>query len=106
MKHATLFGAIALPVLVITLSAQAHEPSQHADADKEPDCAKMKEMDHSKMDKNDPVMQAMMKKCMKKMHKNEPKPGKHHNMHHEHKAHDNASDNNGADVTQQHDHRQ
>jgi hypothetical protein len=28
----------------------------------------MEKMDHSKMDMNDPVAQAMMKKCMNKMH--------------------------------------
>jgi len=31
-------------------------------------CEMMKTMDHSKMDMNDPVAQAMMKKCMNKMH--------------------------------------
>ena len=36
--------------------------------EEKPDCSAMKDMDHSKMDMNDPVMQAMMKKCMKDMH--------------------------------------
>jgi hypothetical protein len=36
------------------------------DAEK-PDCAAMKNMDHSKMDMSDPMMQAMMKQCMSEM---------------------------------------
>lgn len=49
-------------------AALAHDPAEHAkEAAAEnaaPDCAKMKDMDMSKMDMNDPVVQAMHKKCM------------------------------------------
>ena len=45
----------------------AHDPAEHANVaaakNAAPDCAAMKEMDHSKMDANDPVMKAMMAKC-------------------------------------------
>ncbi|MGC1508722.1 hypothetical protein, partial [Ketobacter sp.] len=60
------------PILLITLfttvtSAQAHDPKEHMKDAEKPDCSAMKDMDHSKMDMDDPVMQAMMKKCMKDM---------------------------------------
>ena len=46
--------------------AQAHDPAEHAkeaaEAKKGPDCSMM---DHSKMDMNDPVAQALMAKCGK-----------------------------------------
>ena len=45
-------------------SAQAHDPSMHNKKAEKPKCEAMKNMDHSKMDMNDPVMMAMMKKCM------------------------------------------
>jgi uncharacterized protein involved in copper resistance len=47
--------------------AGAHDPAEHAKEaaarNAAPDCAAMNDMDHSKMDMNDPVMQAMMAKC-------------------------------------------
>lgn len=57
--------------VVLAFSVQvalAHDPAEHAkdaaSANAAPDCAKMKDMDLSKMDMNDPVVQAMQKKCM------------------------------------------
>lgn len=43
----------------------AHNESQHPVSDEKPNCGAIQNMDHSKMSKNDPVMMAMMKKCMK-----------------------------------------
>ncbi|MFA7556026.1 MAG: hypothetical protein WCY88_17410 [Spongiibacteraceae bacterium] len=68
MKTKTLTFAMALSTLAFTLSAQAHDPKEHMKDAKAPECAAMKDMDHSKMDMDDPVMQAMMKQCMKDMH--------------------------------------
>lgn len=56
-------------IIVITLNmtmvVQAHEQTKHTTTDNEkPNCDAMKSMDHSKMDMKDPVVQAMMKKCM------------------------------------------
>lgn len=48
--------------------AHAHDPSQHKEKSEKPDCAAFEKMDHSKMDPNDPVMQAMMKKCQDTTH--------------------------------------
>lgn len=54
--------------LLLSLQAQAHDPSMHKEEAEKADCAAMKNMDHSETDANDPVMQAIMKKCMEQMH--------------------------------------
>jgi len=66
MNHSTRF----LSILALSLSipvTYAHDAKEHAKeaaaAKAGPDCAAMKDMDHSKMDPNDPVMKAMMAKC-------------------------------------------
>jgi len=66
MNHSTRF----LSILALSVSmplAYAHDPKEHAKeaaaAKAAPDCAAMKDMDHSKMDPKDPVMKAMMAKC-------------------------------------------
>lgn len=69
MKRQSLAYFFALPTLMLALSVQAHEPKEHMN--EAPDCAAMKDMDHSSMSMDDPVMQAMMQKCMKAMHQNE-----------------------------------
>jgi|TARA_R110002074_G_scaffold142621_5_gene289273 hypothetical protein len=43
---------------------QAHDPSEHKAKKEKPKCEAMKNMDPSKMGMKDPVMMAMMKKCM------------------------------------------
>lgn len=63
---------IAFAALGVAFSVQAHDPKEHMKDAENPNCAAMKNMDHSKMDMKDPVMQAMMKQCMKDMHHNEP----------------------------------
>lgn len=68
MKRKPLSWLLAVPALALTLSVQAHEPEEHMKDAEQPDCMAMKDMDHSTMDMNDPVMQAMMKKCMGAMH--------------------------------------
>ena len=64
MRSKFLTLSIAISTLAFTLSAQAHDPKEHMNNAEKPDCAAMENMDHSKMDMNDPVMQAMMKQCM------------------------------------------
>lgn len=68
MKIKIFTFAITLSTLALTLSAQAHDPKEHMKDAEAPKCAVMKDMDHSKMDLEDPIMQAMMKQCMKEMH--------------------------------------
>ena len=67
MKIKSLSFAITFSALIYGLSAQAHEPKEHMQDAKKPDCAAMDNMDQSKMDMDDPVMQAMMKQCMNGM---------------------------------------
>lgn len=68
MKLNLLSPFLVLAALGVAFSAQAHDPKEHMKDAETPNCTAMKDMDHSKMDMNDPVMQAMMKKCMKDMH--------------------------------------
>lgn len=59
--------ALAAALVAFAPGAFAHDPAEHAKESAEakagPNCEAMKTMDHSKMDPNDPVMKAMMKKC-------------------------------------------
>lgn len=71
MKRRTLSYFVALPALLIALSAQAYDPEENRKEAQAPNCAAMKDMDHSKMNMKDPVMQAMMQECMKAMHGDE-----------------------------------
>ncbi|MBL4796525.1 MAG: hypothetical protein JKY50_03830 [Oleispira sp.] len=56
-----------LPMMLLVTSAHAHDPEEHAEASEGANCKTMKSMDHSKMNMDDAVAQAMMKKCMNKM---------------------------------------
>ena len=66
MKRKILYwqATLVVPALVLAFSVQAHEPEKHMKEAEKPECAAMKTMDPSKMDRDDPVMQAMMQKCM------------------------------------------
>lgn len=66
MKKSLLSCAITISGLLLIAPAFAHDPAEHAKTAEAPDCAAMKNMDHAKMDMNDPVMQAMMRKCSTK----------------------------------------
>lgn len=73
MKIQHFAKIIGFAALGIAFSAQAHDPKEHMKDAEDPNCAAMKNMDHSKMDMNDPVQQAMMKQCAEDMHHNESK---------------------------------
>jgi hypothetical protein len=58
----TLAGAT---FILMASTVSAHSPEMHKKANAEkPNCEGMQNMDHGKMDMNDPVMQAMMAQCM------------------------------------------
>jgi len=98
MKRKLLSPILLLAALGVAFTAQAHDPKEHMKDAKKPDCAAMKNMDHSKMDKNDPVMQAMMKQCMKDMHKDEGHGEEHnHGSDGNHKEHQTAAGNQRSD---------
>lgn len=79
MKLKFLSPVIVLAALAVAFSAFAHDPKEHMKNAENPNCAAMKDMDHSKMDTNDPVMQAMMKQCMNETHRGEGDHSKGHN---------------------------
>lgn len=88
MKIKFIAPLLVLTAFAIAMGVQAHDPKEHMKDAEKPDCSAMKDMDHSKMDMNDPVMQAMMKKCMKGMDHGKDKS----ESDSEH-AHDNNSEN-------------
>lgn len=51
--------------IFIAITATAHSPEMHKKKDAEkPKCDALNNMDHTIMDMNDPIVQAMMKQCM------------------------------------------
>lgn len=84
MTHHNLIKLTAIAALLVSFSVQAHDPKEHMKDAEKPHCAAMENMDHSKMGKDDPVMQAMMQKCMKDMHDMHKDEG--HDMHDMHKG--------------------
>ena len=62
IKTVGKIALILVPAITLSMNASAHDPAMHAKKAEKADCSKM---DHSKMDMNDPVAVAMMKKCMK-----------------------------------------
>ncbi|HIC45330.1 MAG: hypothetical protein VX829_07955 [Pseudomonadota bacterium] len=66
MKIKLVHIVMSVVALQVPISLYAHEQEDHANmgSSKEPNCTAMKDMDHGKMDMNDPVTQAMMQKCM------------------------------------------
>lgn len=63
MKHLKQTLATAMLVSVITSTALAHDPKLHKQSDEKPNCDAIKDMDHTEMETDDPVMRAMMAKC-------------------------------------------
>jgi hypothetical protein len=59
---------LAATAVLVTVPAMAHDPSEHMDTAEKPDCTAMNDRGHEEMNTNDPVVQAMMKKCMNAMH--------------------------------------
>ena len=57
-----------LVVALYSVPGFAHDPKEHEAESTTPDCAAMKNMDASKMDKNDPIVKAMLQKCQEVMH--------------------------------------
>lgn len=78
MIHHNLIKLAAMAALVVSFSAQAHDPKEHMMDAEKPDCAAMENMEQGKMKKDDPVMQAMQEKCMKGMNSMQDM----HDMHH------------------------
>jgi hypothetical protein len=94
VKCKSLLWLAVFPALVLTLPVQAHDPAEHMKVEERPDCTAMRGMDHSKMDMDDPVVQAMMQKCMDEMHQDEAKPdaSEADQMQHKKKGHKESSE--------------
>lgn len=58
------FKLILVPLfMLLTASANAHDPSEHQKKQEKPNCAAMQKMDHRAIDETDVVAMAMMKQC-------------------------------------------
>ncbi len=64
-------------MLGLSFSVIAHDPSLHEKEGESPNCAAFENMDHSTMDIDDPIMQAMIRQCDQYSHGNT----KHKNHH-------------------------
>lgn len=67
MKFLSRLMLLSSTTLFLSVTANAHDPKEHMKDAQNPDCAAMKDMDHEKMDMEDPVMVAMMSQCMNSM---------------------------------------
>jgi len=63
MKKQTISLSIFFALSIVSISTIAHDPSLHKKTAEKPNCAAMKDMDHSELETDDPVMRAMMAKC-------------------------------------------
>ncbi|MEZ5447170.1 MAG: hypothetical protein R3F45_15565 [Gammaproteobacteria bacterium] len=52
-----------LLAMLFTSAARAHDPAEHAAEAAAPDCRALGDAVNGPMDRNDPVIQAMMKQC-------------------------------------------
>ncbi|WP_438864883.1 hypothetical protein [Neptunicella sp.] len=102
MKTHKLISILTLVLSAYTMNAYAHDPKEHAKEKEAPNCAVMQDIEQGKVDKSDPVIMAMMKKCHKTMD-NKKADGKHvdkhmdgmkeeDDHHHDHKGNDDHND--------------
>lgn len=63
MTNMTRYLAVVLLSSLLAGNAAAHDPKLHKKSDEKPNCEAMKDMDHTEMETDDPVMRAMMAKC-------------------------------------------
>lgn len=85
MKLSSLSVVLAMSTLILAFAVEAHDTEEHMEKVDKPNCAALKDMDHAKMDMNDPVMQAMIQQCARKTdeshehdeHATSEKPEKH-----------------------------
>lgn len=65
MLYKIVLTTVSTAFIVLGAVANAHDPALHKKENAEkPNCESMQNMDHSTMDMNDPVMQAMIKQCI------------------------------------------
>lgn len=67
MKTNKVISTLIILLSAYSINAAAHDPKEHAKEKQQeaPNCEVMQDMKQGKIDKNDPVVMAMMKKCHK-----------------------------------------
>lgn len=68
MQRLLLASLATIPALLLASTVSAHDPSEHASGSEAPDCEAMHGMDKAKMEADDPMLQALMQKCMQEAH--------------------------------------
>lgn len=106
MNARRLTIALAVAAAFVAAPAFAHDPKEHekeaAAKNAGPDCAKLKAMDTSKLDPNDPVVKALQLKCARAA----AQGGKADDGHaHDHGKDDKKKDADGDDHGSHGDHR-
>lgn len=107
MKTDKLIATLLVVSSAYAMNAAAHDPKEHAKEKQAPNCAAMQEMEMGKMDKNDPVMMAMMKKCHKQMegkHAVKQMQGMHKKDHQKNDDHTDDSDHKDGNEEHNEDH--
>jgi hypothetical protein len=107
IKKSTLTALTILTSSILLASnVYAHAPELHKEMHKKknaekPKCEAMKDMDHSTMDINDPITQAMMKQCMASEHQGD---NAHEEMkeHHETKTEKHEDNGHHGDMKKSH----
>ena len=68
MKVKGIFAVLFIASLSTAYQALAHDPKEHMKTAEQPECSHLEKMDKNAMNNDDPIMQAMMKKCMDYKH--------------------------------------
>ncbi len=99
--------SISVMVLALSVAAtvSAHDIEEHMKNGEKPNCAAMKDVDMAKMNKDDPVTQALMKKCAEQMEHGEGHMAQPMTDHHDSDMHKGHDDHDKGDQTKEnHDH--
>lgn len=63
MKIQIISVSVVLTLSLLSNAVIAHDPALHKKTAEKPNCAAIKDMDHSQLEAGDPVMQAIMAQC-------------------------------------------
>lgn len=63
MNKTSMLSIVATSILAFVVDVEAHDPAAHTKKIEKPNCETMKDMNTSQMEKNDPVLLAMMSRC-------------------------------------------
>jgi len=100
-KQISLLSAGALVVALYAAPGLTHDPQEHEAESTTPECAAIANIDASKVDSNDPVMQAILQKCQTATHDDDSDNDEHQDEEHseEHSADESHHDASAQSAT-------